>query len=1003
MHHRYLLVLVSIIALIANINSHADIRISLPQGRTAFQTNERIDIAVQMTGSEIESVSPLELEASCIGAPTLHAEFHLSSLQKRATEYLRLNASDLRPGSYRITIRQGTASATASVEVRSHIRRSSFRLIDWGSKAEGADIRKLGEDGLGFNTLYSNAAGDDSILGGLDFMGCCVMSGGHQMDLRQECDWSDPYVILGGARRASRAALRFRREPNAIGVHFYDEPGLTWSKDPRSGEFTPHTVPSQQSAYQAAYGAPPPDYRALPGSDKLKDEWKSWAEWKLGFMDAAWRLARFGVDAVSPEMLSVTQSQYGWNAFTDGYYTNVTRSLPLASGHGGYDDYGLGVLNPMFFLEMGRARDLSRPCWYLPTWYGNTPADRYRLEQYSCFMTGLQGMAKPPDMQVHKAGSSSAEPAIVETNRVMGRIGTIFENMEPTRPPVALLYSFSNMVHEQISDPKICYVHETKHGQALPIAYLAGQVMQRPFMPVVEEEVRNGTLRSHFRAVVLAGLDYIAPETISALEEFAASGGVVVETADTSVVVRGALRVKARAEMPDAAEVARLLAIKDYTKIKPYVTIAKYQQSAVRLGTDIASALARTSIPAECVTDNRSIIARRQKSSEIEYLFLVNAASAPTAADPLGLAPTSASIRITTGGRPLYDALASAPAVDMKSRAGFAEGSLKFQPGQMRVFAVTVRPIAGVRITAPEIKQDTDLHVPTMLNFTAYLADDQGEPITGAAPMELRLLSPSGEERYRLNRATREGFCRFELPLAANDAPGAWKVIVRELLSGKQSTRTVEYHPAGRKGDLAGMVRRALVFEGDREPIYRFVRNHRAVTIAAGSSSWCKVQAERLAAILKPWGIIATITDALKLNHARKLSEEEAKTWCGIDYAPGGAIKPGDGNLPGLVGYDLTGPIILLGSPTDNPLIAELERQNVLSYKLSAAVPAPGRGYISWERDVLASEIETVSLIARDEAGLSEAVGSFYEITCGLGMVDEMILPWEACPVNSSK
>ena len=97
--------------------------------------------------------------------------------------------------------------------------------------------------------------------------------------------------------------------------------------------------------------------------------------------DAAWKEAQFGVSQVRPDFLSLTQSQYGWSAFTDGYYFNVVRSLPITSGHGGYHDFGLGTFNPSYFLEMARARDYWKPCWYLPTWYGNTTPDQFRLEQ----------------------------------------------------------------------------------------------------------------------------------------------------------------------------------------------------------------------------------------------------------------------------------------------------------------------------------------------------------------------------------------------------------------------------------------------------------------------------------------------------------------------------------------------------------------------------------------------------------------------------------------------
>ncbi len=151
-----------------------------------------------------------------------------------------------------------------------------------------------------------------------------------------------------------------------------------------------------------------------------------------------------------PDYLSLTQSQYGWTAFTDGYYFNVARSLPVTSGHGGYHDFGPGFFNPSYFLEMARARDFGKPCWYLPTWYGNTTSDQFRLEQYLSFQTGIQGMMSPPDLE--PAVNASARQGIVESNMLMKKLGPIFTTMPPTKPPVAMLYSLSQAIHTQTQD-----------------------------------------------------------------------------------------------------------------------------------------------------------------------------------------------------------------------------------------------------------------------------------------------------------------------------------------------------------------------------------------------------------------------------------------------------------------------------------------------------------------------------------------------------------------------
>ncbi len=55
----------------------------------------------------------------------------------------------------------------------------------------------------------------------------CVMGGGHQLDLRLENDWGDPWVQRSVLWKMSLAALSDRIYPMA-GIHAFDEPGLTW-------------------------------------------------------------------------------------------------------------------------------------------------------------------------------------------------------------------------------------------------------------------------------------------------------------------------------------------------------------------------------------------------------------------------------------------------------------------------------------------------------------------------------------------------------------------------------------------------------------------------------------------------------------------------------------------------------------------------------------------------------------------------------------------------------
>ena len=249
--------------------------------------------------------------------------------------------------------------------------------------------------------------------------------------------------IRGGTRARRPPGLDDRTRPNVPGVHFYDEPGLTWAKDPETGESTPHGIPAQVALVRSAFGRDPLPYREV--EPKNPDHVAHWSSGPCGSW-ASWtprgRTPSSASRYVRPDFLSVTQSQYGWSAFTDGYYFNVVRSLPVISGHGGYNDYGPGYFNPSYFLELARARDLAKPNWYLPTWYGNTTADEFRLEQYLSFQTehpGHDHAARPatrPSTRRGAPGHGRVEQADAAARHDL-------HHDAGHAPPVAMLYSLS--------------------------------------------------------------------------------------------------------------------------------------------------------------------------------------------------------------------------------------------------------------------------------------------------------------------------------------------------------------------------------------------------------------------------------------------------------------------------------------------------------------------------------------------------------------------------------
>jgi hypothetical protein len=974
----------------------------LPLGRTAYQCNEFIPLTVLGRGAP--SPWPGELVLTLAGEDGSRLLFTFPPPQAGASaspavEHLRLNGWLLRPGTYSLQVACGAASASTNLTLLSHLRRSDFQLINW-RQTQAKDQLAQGEDSLGFNLCYANYGGDDEenfIRAGVDFVACCVMSGGHQMDLRQECDWSDPYVLRGGTRRAVRRAFRDRTWPNVRGVHFYDEPGLTWTKDPHTGQPTPHAVPWQLRQYAAAFGQPMLDWTTLnPLNPEHLARWAAWARWKLGLLEAAWRDAQFGVTAVEPAYLSLTQSQYGYGAFSDGYYFNVVRPLPIISGHGGYHDFGPGYFNPVLFLEFARPRDLAKPNWYLPTWFGSTTTDQFRLEQYLCFQCALQGLISPPEIDPGATPEQSiAAQGLVESNHLLQRLGPIFNTMAPTRPPVALLFSLSQCIHAQALDRKVCYAHETPHGRNLPLVYLAGKLRQHHFLPLLDEEVCDGTLAAHHRAIILTSLDYLDADVIAGLEQFARQRGLVLLTADCTVPVKGALKLDVAPAWPDAERIAELKRTGQADAANKLMQMRQALAAAQQLADAIGPRLEQAGIQPPLSSTEPGIVVTRQAAGDLEYLFAVNAAHDPKGSPMLGMKALQTTLALPNDGRPVYDAVSARPADAFQEHAGRLRAELRFGPGQMRVFARTTRPIASVAVGAPTLCRDYTLaQAPLRFDFGAAVLDDQAAVLSGSIPLRIVVSDPLGAARYDLYRATDRGFLKLSLPLALNDPPGDWKITVTELLNHRRGAATLKLPPTSTCSAAAGAVRRALYWPADRERIFRFFRQHHQLTLVTGSSQFTTTAAQRLENILKPWNITCSIIPATEANHPRSLTEDEARTWIGLDYAGQGAIRPGPSNAPVQVGFAVPGPVILLGTPADNPLTSFVADQHFLPFRPEAdAMPGPGRGFIAWQREALGVNQESIALIAFDPAGMDEAVGTLTELLAGLQSLTPLAMP----------
>jgi len=1009
------------VALIALGAVHAaELRLEFPSGRAAYQTNEMIElsaIASDAGGGRVRTLPPAEISLEVIGHDGSRMAFAFPMAAAPAdangaqcVEHLRLNARLLRPGKYEVKAACHGAAASAAFELFSHVRRSSFRLIDWGGVAKGEDQLGLGERGIGFNVLQGGGTNcDDTIRAGMDYMQNCSMGGGHTLDLRKECDWSDPLVVQAAAARVTRQALADRLMPNTIGVHFYDEQGLISAKHPQTGEVTPHNVMQHERAFRTALDREPPQhYKLDAGNPADVAAWVEWGRWKELHMDAAWKKAAYGVDRVRPDLITVNQCVWAWDAWTSGHYFNEVRSLDAAFGHGKYSwaNYA-GYYLPVMSWEFGRIRDPKAEAWHLPSWYSK-PGNLYRQEQYMTFQLGLTGLGKPPWLHVHRPVGfdpddewcaiqrvlPSVTEGVVESNKRMARLGTIFTNpLSPTampadaasarRPKAAVLYSLSNNLRRQTANMKD-YYNRDGHLGALYNVYVAGKMAQLELQPIVDEDVLDGTLSARYKAVVLAGIESLDEQVLRALEAFADAGGWVLTTFDCGVKIKNARPLGVPAMLKE---------LSDDWKQK-HANLPETLLKASHLIEPLRSMLGAAGVGPVFECDQPGIFASRHGGGDIEYLFATNATWDPGVGEHNSIKPTVATIALPADGRPVYDAVLSGEAGEFRKSGDRLKATLRFGPGQMRAFARTARPIGGVQVISASLVTDYLASDPVALKLSATLNDDRGRVLAGSAPMQVIVVDALWQTRYDVFRAAERGVLDVTLPLAANDPAGQWKIIVRELLAGKDYESTFMYFPPRQCASVAGAVERAICFPDDRERIFAFFAQHEDVSVVAGSSDCSQAAAARLAEALKPLDVRCTMVPLADAAKPRSLTEEEAATWCGLDYAGSGNLKPGDANNPVHVGFNLRGPALLIGNPEDNALIAFAQRNGFLAHKPNPqGFPGPRRGCIGWQRDAVGYGQESVTLIAYDAAGMGQAIGSIYEAAVGITPLMPLRMP----------
>ncbi len=724
------------------------------------------------------------------------------------------------------------------------------------------------------------------------------------------------------------AAERLKRFPSFAGFSYGEDIHTLgdWTGGSADAPFADPDFAARMTQYIGDVAAQRPELKItrdnlLPEKSQL---WRGWTGYVTGlFPDAATRWHA----ALSAQLTNFVTTHGGslptlCNMGAGNYPPALYRAMTAVQGHADTGPFAEELGAEMLLL----ARQTQ------PVWVGShTRLDRVRTLRL--LSRGVDGVSAARD-------------------DLPLRLGDLCLGLQPERE-VALLYSYTQAMFD-VDTPAWRASFRTPDDHANPNladltqrdavteAYADLRRCGYQVHLVSEDGIRDGALTG-YAALFVVGMTHTLPGAVlDRLGEFQASGGTVFQDDDTTVPVPDAVTMKV--SFADAGYAAWVQAMKAQRAPLPdaptldtlYYTTGQNVRRALR------KALADVLTPVAVSSDPRALCATA-RWGQARYFFL-------TADAPPGLTFHEAPTVTLPDDGVLYDLLAQKPVYERT-----------FTVAEGRLLAQFPTRIAAVELRAPDAVSP-GARLPLAVRVLGPHA-----PLDGLVPVEIEVVDPQGQVRWHLYRAAGgvDGL-REELPLAANDPPGAWTVRVTERASGLWAQKSVlvrtETYPLApravfRVPDVAvsGLDALRALLHPDTEVL---------VVLDAGQEEY------RLAA-----GQLADRLTAAGLQSRVVTPTEVALLAAGFPLRPERAFTD---DLP-----DLPHHVVLLSGAHVGTLYARLAHHGAAARTLTRNFPGTGNGLIDYHWSPFTGGYDAISLAANDDVGLRKALDVFLTLVGG--------------------
>jgi len=513
--------------------------------------------------------------------------------------------------------------------------------------------------------------------------------------------------------------------------------------------------------------------------------------------------------------------------------------------------------------------------------------------------------------------------------------GDLFSSLKPAKDVAVLLSYTQQAFTPQVKSVVECMAHLLRTGYQANI--------------VTEEEILKGGL-SEYKVLILPGITEYDQKVMQRIKDFIQKGGIALKD------------MKSKAEVP--GDVIKLSFNNYPAQSNQSAEFSSlYKQAKVKVPE--LNKVLNKHLDKFVDCHNLRVLLRLLEGGKGKYLFVVNDMLHPWAHPQYGFMPYKERIYFKDKSYTIYNLMEQKIVSPEESKDGY---SIMARMGRVEgeIFAFLPEEIKEVEVGISQRTRQGEL-----IKMEVSILDSKGEVIDAFIPIEVTILDSKGRDRYHFYRVSdRDGYIDY-LKIAANDQPGKWKIKVKELLSGLETTVDFEVND---KGNKVKVKRQGDVIICDQEAISKLlIKEKRPLIIALdkNQSTWVRELADELKAGLNKNGIFCEVKDIDEIIENTKPLHEALTTGKGPNIQYGGDRC--EEFLP--YHYTIKHNLILIGQKSDdNKLLKAVFNAHLPLRRFSKHFPGQGKGLIEYLWSPFYPYKDVIMVLSQDEAGLKKAI-----------------------------